>query len=108
MSYDLSLAAAVLGGLAVVKFLLGMLIDPTMAKHREWITFLVAGTFFLILAPSLLFSVLIMLSNQPPQWVMFIQPLLVVLAITAYSSAVLASNRLRKDVEGNAFNKFDQ
>ena len=99
LSYDLSLAAAVLGGLAVVKFLLGMLVDPTMAKHREWITFLVAGTFFLILAPSLLFSVLVMLSEEPPKWVMFIQPLLVVLGITAYSSAVLASNRLRKDVE---------
>ena len=36
---------------------------------------------------------------------MFIQPLLVVLGVTAYSSAVLASNRLRKDVEQRIFDE---
>lgn len=96
LGYDLAMAAGILAGLAVVKFMLGLLQDPNMTRHREWIVFLVAGTVFLILAPGLLFSVLIMLSDPVPQWVMFIQPLLVVLGICAYTGAVMTSYRLRK------------
>ncbi len=95
LSYDLAMAAGVLGGLAVVKFIMGIMIDPTMSRHREWIVFLVAGTVFLILAPGLMFSVMILLSDPVPQWVMFVQPLLVVLAIGAYSGAVTATHRMR-------------
>jgi len=96
MSYDLAMAAGVLGGLAVVKFIMGMMIDPAMARHREWVVFLIAGTVFLVLVPGLMFSIMILLSDPVPQWVMFVQPLLVILAIGAYSGAVTATHTMRK------------
>lgn len=96
LGYDLAMAAGVLGGLAVVKFIMGLLIDPGMLRHKERIVFLIAGTVFLIMVPGLLFSVLIMLSDPVPEWVMFIQPLLVVLGISAYSGAVASTNALHE------------
>ena len=96
MSYDLAVAAAVLGGLAVVKFILGLLADVRMLKHRERIVFLVSGTVFLILVPGLLFSVLVLLADPVPEWIMFIQPVLLILAISAYSGAVASTNVLQE------------
>jgi hypothetical protein len=96
LGYDLSLAAGVLGGLAVVKFIMGLLIDPAMLRHKERIVFLIAGTVFLIMVPSILFSVLIMLSDPVPEWAMFVQPLLLVLGISAYTGAVGSTNALHE------------
>lgn len=92
MGYDLSMAAAVLAGLAVVKFIVGMMANSRMLRFRERIVFLIAGTVFLIFVPGLLFSVLIMLSDPVPEWVMFVQPLLLILAMSAYSGAVACTN----------------
>ena len=92
--YDLAMAAGVLGGLAVVKFIMGLLIDPDMLRHKERIVFLIAGTVFLVMVPGLLFSILIMLSDPVPEWVMFVQPMLLVLGISAYSGAVGSTNAL--------------
>lgn len=94
LSYDIAMASAVLGGLAVVKFIVGLLVDPGMLVHKEKLVFLISGTVFAILVPSLLFSVLIMLSNPVPEFVMFVQPLLLVLAIMAYTGAVASTNVL--------------
>lgn len=94
IGYDLSMAAGVLGGLAVVKFIMGLLIDPDMLRHKERIVFLIAGTVFLVMVPGILFSVLIMLSDPVPEWVMFVQPLMLVLGISAYSGAVGSTNAL--------------
>ncbi|MCP5205805.1 MAG: hypothetical protein H7A01_01250 [Hahellaceae bacterium] len=94
LSYDIAMASAVLGGLAVVKFIVGLLVDPVMLNHKEKLVFLISGTVFAILVPSLLFSVMIMLSNPVPNFVMFVQPLLLVLAIMAYTGAVASTNVL--------------
>jgi hypothetical protein len=94
MSYDLSMASAVLAGLAIVKFIVGITIDPRMMKYKEKLVFLVSGTVFLVLVPGLLLSVLIMLSANPPTFVMFIQPLLLLLAVMAYTGAVSSTNVL--------------
>jgi hypothetical protein len=94
LGYDIAMASGVLGGLAVVKFIVGLLVDPGMLVHKEKLVFLISGTVFAILVPSLLFSVLIMLSNPVPEFVMFVQPLLLVLAIMAYTGAVASTNVL--------------
>jgi hypothetical protein len=96
LGYDLSLAAGVLGGLAVVKFIMGLLIAPAMLRHKERIVFLIAGTVFLIMVQGILFSVLIMLSDPVPEWAMFVQPLLLVLGISAYTGAVGSTNALHE------------
>lgn len=94
LGYDLSMAAGILGGLAVVKLILGVLIDPKMLRYKERLVFMISGTVFLILVPSLLFALLIMMSDPVPPFAMFIQPLLLILAISAYSAAVVVTNRL--------------
>ena len=93
-SYDLSMAAAILGGLAVVKFILGVMIDPRMLRYRERLVFLISGTVILVLVPGLLFSVLIMLADPVPEMAMFVQPVLLVLGVVAYSGSVVATNTL--------------
>ena len=65
-----------------------------MLVHKEKLVFLIAGTVFAVLVPSLLFSVLIMLSDPVPNFVVFVQPLLLVLSITAYTGAVASTNVL--------------
>ena len=94
MSYDIAMASAVLSGLAVVKFIIGLLVDPKMLVHKEKLVFLIAGTVFAVLVPSLLFSVMIMLSDPVPNFVVFVQPLLLVLSISAYTGAVASTNVL--------------
>jgi len=96
MSYELSVAAATLGGLAVVKFILGVLIDPAMLRYKERLVFMISGTVFLILVPSLLFALLIMASDPVPPFAMFAQPLLLVMSVAAYSGSVVLTNRLLK------------
>ena len=93
-SYDLSMAAAILGGLSIVKFIMGLMIDPKMLQHKERIVFLIAGTVFLVLVPGLLFSVLVMIADPVPQFALFVQPLLLVLGIVAYSGSVISTNAL--------------
>lgn len=93
-SYDLSIASGILAGLAVVKFILGVLIDPKMLQYKERLAFLISGTVFLVLVPSLMFALLIMMSDPVPPFAMFIQPLLLVLGITAYTGSVALTNKL--------------
>lgn len=99
-SQDLSMAAAVLGGLAVVKFIIGLMSDPRMLAHKERMVFLIAGTVFLVMVPGLLFSVLIMLSDPVPKFVMYLQPLLIILGIMAYSGAVTFTHRTLQEESG--------
>ncbi|WP_250657064.1 hypothetical protein [Alkalimarinus coralli] len=93
-SYDLSMAAAILGGLALVKFVVGLLIDPKMLQYKERMVFLIAGTVFLVVVPGLLFAILVMLADPVPQFAMFVQPLLLVMGVVAYSGAVVSTNAL--------------
>ena len=94
MSYDLSMAAAILGGLALVKFVVGLLIDPKMLQYKERMVFLIAGTVFLVLVPGLLFAILVMLADPVPPFAMFVQPLLLIMGVVAYSGAVVSTNAL--------------
>jgi len=93
-SYDLSMAAAILGGLSIVKFIMGLMIDPKMLQHKERIVFLISATVFLVLVPGLLFSVLVMMADPVPPFALFVQPLLLVLGIIAYSGSVISTNAL--------------
>ncbi len=93
-SGDLSIAAAVLAGLSVVKFILGLVVHPKMIDHREKLVFLIAGTVIVVLVPSLLMSVFIMWSDPVPDFVMLVQPMLLILGIMSYTGAVATTNAL--------------
>ena len=83
-----------MGGLALVKFVVGLLIDPKMLQYKERMVFLIAGTVFLVLVPGLLFAILVMLADPVPQFAMFVQPLLLIMGVVAYSGAVVSTNAL--------------
>jgi len=94
MRPDLSVAASILGGLAIGKFVLGLVTHRDLGEHRERIVFFIALTLMLVLGPSLILIISIVSSTQVPDFVAFVQPILLVVAITLYSSAVHISNVL--------------
>ena len=97
---DLSMASAILGGLALGKFVLGLITDRNLNAFRERIVFFIALTLMLVLGPSILLLLLITASPEVPEMVAFIQPILLIIAISLYTTAISISNLLtRPDYE---------
>ena len=97
---DLSMASAILGGLALGKFVLGLITDRNLSAFRERIVFFIALTLMLVLGPSILLLLLITASPEVPEMVAFIQPILLIIAISLYTTAISISNLLtRPDYE---------
>jgi len=97
---DLSIASAILGGLALGKFVLGLITDRNLNAFRERIVFFIALTLLLVLGPSILLLMLITASLEVPEMVAFIQPILLIIAISLYTTAISISNLLtRPDYE---------
>ncbi|RMF14986.1 MAG: hypothetical protein D6758_10490 [Gammaproteobacteria bacterium] len=93
---DLSIAATVLAGLAVGKFVLGLISDPGLARYKERIVFFIALDIFFCLGPGVILILKIVShGNVPetvPELVTYIQPVLLIIAITLYSAAVNVSH----------------
>ena len=96
MNPDLSIAAAILGGLALGKFVLGLITDRNLSAFRERIVFFIALTLLLVLGPSILLLLLITSAPQVPEMVAFIQPILLIVSISLYTTAVSVSNLLTR------------
>lgn len=94
MAPDLSIASAILGGLALGKFVLGLISDQNLSQYRERIVFFLALTLLLVLGPSILVLLLITASEEVPGVVVFIQPILLIVAISLYTTAISISNLL--------------
>ncbi|WP_077529886.1 hypothetical protein [Vreelandella utahensis] len=93
---DLSIAAAILGGLALGKFVLGLITDHNLSRFRERIVFFLALTLLLVLGPAILMLLLITTSEQVPRMVVFVQPILLIVAISLYTTAISISNLLTR------------
>ena len=93
---DLSMASAILGGLALGKFVLGLITDRNLSAFRERIVFFIALTLMLVLGPSILLLLLITASPEVPEMVAFIQPILLIIAISLYTTAISISNLLTR------------
>ncbi len=99
-SPEWSLASAVLAGLAVVKLMLGLVSHQKMGRYRERLVFMVAATTFLLLAPSLLLAGTAYVMEVPPPFLVYVHPVLLIVAIAVYSGAVQsAQNLLGKEEE---------
>ena len=96
LSPDLSMASAILGGLALGKFVLGLVTDRDLSVFRERIVFFIALTLMLVLGPSILLLLLITASSEVPEMVAFIQPILLIIAISLYTTAISISNLLTR------------
>ncbi|UZE96100.1 hypothetical protein [Alkalimarinus alittae] len=85
---DLSIAAAILAGMGVGKFVLGLIGTQDLGRYKERIVFFIAVTLFVVLGPALILIIKIINEAEVPRFVIFVQPVLLIIAIALYSTAV--------------------
>ncbi|WP_100638920.1 hypothetical protein [Marinobacter salexigens] len=100
MHADLSIAAAILAGLAIGRFVLGLVTNRDLGRYKERIVFFIALTLFVVLGPAIILILSIMGGTEVPGFVAFVQPILLIIAISLYSTAVSISNILTRDDAG--------
>lgn len=93
---DLSIAAAILAGLAIGKFVLGLVTNRDLGRYKERIVFFIALTLFLVLGPAIILMLSITGNREVPGFVAFVQPILLIIAISLYTTAVSISNILSR------------
>ncbi len=108
MRPDLSIAAAILAGLAIGKFVLGLVTNQDLGRYKERIVFFIALTLFAVLGPAIILILSILSSNQVPGFVAFVQPIILIIAISLYSTAVSIANILTRFGTGDAETESDQ
>lgn len=91
---DLSIAAAILGGLAIGKFVLGLVTERDLGRYKERIVFFIATTLFVVLGPAIILMLSIIGGEEVPGFVAFVQPVLLIVAISLYTTAISISNML--------------
>lgn len=96
---DLSVAAAILGGLAIGKFVLGLISDRNLDRYRERIVFFIALTLFVVVGPALILVIRIVGGGPVPGFVSFVQPILLIIAISLYTTSISISNVLTRSWE---------
>lgn len=97
MQSDLSVAAAILAGLAIGKFVLGLVTNRDLGRYKERIVFFIALTLFVVLGPAIILMLSITGGSEVPGFVAFVQPVLLIIAISLYSTAVSISNILTQE-----------
>lgn len=85
---DLSIAAAILAGMSLGKFVLGLIGDASLVRYKERIVFFIALTIFLVLGPSVMIIIKITNDNSAAKFVAYIQPILLTIAIVLYATSV--------------------
>ncbi|MDF0751376.1 hypothetical protein NLU14_14210 [Marinobacter sp. 71-i] len=93
---DLSIAAAILAGLAIGKFVLGLVSNRDLGRYKERIVFFIALTLFVVLGPAIILMLSIAGNREVPGFVAFVQPILLIIAISLYTTAVSISNILTR------------
>jgi len=97
MRADLSIAAAIMAGLAIGKFVLGLVTNRDLGRYKERIVFFIALTLFVVLGPSIILMLSIVGNAEVPGFVAFVQPVLLIVAISLYTTAVSISNILVRE-----------
>jgi len=85
---ELSIAASILTGLSVSKLFQGLVTDRILRVNKERVVLVISVTIFLVLVPALILTIKLSGSENPPEIVAFVQPSLLVVAITLYISAI--------------------
>ncbi|MFO8141090.1 MAG: hypothetical protein R6T87_04220 [Marinobacter sp.] len=94
MHPDLSIAAAILAGLAIGKFVLGLVTNRDLGRYKERIVFFIALTLFVVLGPAIILILSLTGNAGIPGFVAFVQPVLLIVAISLYTTAVSIANIL--------------
>jgi uncharacterized membrane protein len=98
---DLSIAAAILAGMGVGKFVLGLIGNQDLGRYKERIVFFIAVTLFFVLGPSLILIIKIVNDSEVPKFVIFVQPILLIISVALYSTAVSIGSIITANVDDN-------
>jgi len=85
---ELSIAASILTGLSISKFFQGLVSDRSLGVYKERVVLIISTTLFLILIPALIMTMKLSTADDPPEIVAFVQPALLIVAISLYISAI--------------------
>lgn len=99
---DLSIASAILGGLAIGKFVLGLVTERNLGRYKERIVFFIALTLFVVMGPAMILILSIVGGGEVPGFVAFLQPVLLIVSISLYTTAISISNLLTQSRTGDA------
>ncbi|HLV77406.1 MAG TPA: hypothetical protein VKY53_05720 [Marinobacter sp.] len=109
MRADLSIAATIMAGLAIGKFVLGLVTNRDLGRYKERIVFFIALTLFVVLGPSIILMLSIVGNAEVPGFVAFVQPVLLIVAVSLYTTAVSISNILiRESSDGTGKEPADE
>lgn len=97
---DLSIASAILGGLAIGKFVLGLVTERNLGRYKERIVFFIALTLFVVMGPAMILILSIVGGGEVPGFVAFLQPVLLIVSISLYTTAISISNLLTQSRSG--------
>ncbi|SDW75011.1 hypothetical protein [Marinobacter mobilis] len=99
---DLSIASAILGGLAIGKFVLGLVTERNLGRYKERIVFFIALTLFVVMGPAMILILSIVGGGAVPGFVAFLQPVLLIVSISLYTTAISISNLLTQSKTGDS------
>lgn len=88
LGYEISTAAAILGGLSISKFIQGLVAHPDLGVKKERIVFIIALTIFCVVVPALILTMKLVSATEVPPVIAYIQPILMVIAVSLYISAI--------------------
>ncbi|MFT6905122.1 MAG: hypothetical protein ACJAS1_001776 [Oleiphilaceae bacterium] len=91
---DFSIIAAILAGLSISKFVLGLINEQTLNEYKERIVFFIALSVFAVLLPAIILIIKLTSGEEIPEFISFIQPLLLIVAVSLYTGAVSVSKIL--------------
>ena len=97
LGHEVSTAAAILGGLSISKFIQGLVAHPDLGVKKDKVVFVIALTIFCVVVPSLIMTMKLVDAEQVPDIVAYIQPILIVIAISLYISAIRIVKSFDKD-----------
>lgn len=88
LGYELSTASAILGGLSISKFIQGLVSHPALNVKKDRLVFTISLTLFCVVVPSLVLAMKLASTDDVPGVIAYIQPVLMVIAISLYISAI--------------------
>lgn len=97
LGYEISVAAAILAGLSISKFIQGLVSDPALGVQKDRIVFMIALTLFAVVIPAIMLTMKLTGEEAVPKVVAYIQPVLLVIGISLYISAVRVVKSFAQD-----------
>lgn len=88
LGYELSMAAAILGGLSISKFIQGLVSHPALNVKKDRLVFVISLTLFCVVVPSLILTMKLASTDDVPEVIAYVQPVLMVVAVSLYISAI--------------------